>query len=414
MLPNTLRDFFTKEIYSTIDTAQSNFINPGELPNIKKPNSSDIRTVNHILLYGNGNINLQVQVPLDFISEIQLNIKDMDKEKESYHFSKGNFNVFYTIRKVNIENSFLNSQSETGYLVSFIHDSYREDLVNTLYKKLVSITMLILLISFIPAFLLSKYLSKPLVNLEKKVKNLSDRKWKEPIIVDRKDEIGQLGNSIESLRLELIRQESLQNNFIQNVSHELKTPIMVIKSYTQAIEDGIYPLGDINSSLEIITNETIRLENKVKSLLYISKLDYMEGYKIDKTTFDLKNLIDSLIIKYKTVNKDIKLINSLSTYDLNADFEQINIVLENIIDNMMRYARTQITFTLEDNTLKIFNDGEKINQPEHIFDKFYKGKYGEIGLGLSIVHKIIDLHNFNIYVENLDNGVCFSIDINLR
>ena len=101
-------------------------------------------------------------------------------------------------------------------------DSYREDLVQTLFRRLISVVVLVLLFSWLPAILLSRYLSKPLVELEKRVEKLANNQWKEPIIVDRKDEIGKLGSSIEYLRKQLIRQDEAEQSFLQHVSHELR------------------------------------------------------------------------------------------------------------------------------------------------------------------------------------------------
>src|SRR5690606_11696213 len=117
--------------------------------------------------------------------------------------------------------------------------SYRQDLVKTLFKRLALVMFIVSILSWIPAALLSKYLSNPLVALEKKVKKLANYEWNEPIDVDREDEIGRLGKSIEQLRNQLIYQAEMQKSFLQNISHELKTPVMVIRSFAQAIRDGI-------------------------------------------------------------------------------------------------------------------------------------------------------------------------------
>ena len=94
----------------------------------------------------------------------------------------------------------------------------------------------------------------------------------EPIEVDREDEIGKLGKSIEQLRNQLIYQDEMQQSFLQNISHELKTPVMVIRSYSQAIRDGIYPKGDLDCSVKVIDEEAERLEKRIKNLLYITNL----------------------------------------------------------------------------------------------------------------------------------------------
>src|SRR5699024_12163086 len=86
-----------------------------------------------------------------------------------------------------------------------------------------SVMGIVFLLTWIPALLLSRYLSKPLVDLESRVKNRSKNNWDESINLGRKDEIGKLGNSVEKLRKQLIRQDKAERNFLQNISHELKT-----------------------------------------------------------------------------------------------------------------------------------------------------------------------------------------------
>lgn len=414
-LPHTLRSFFTEEMYNTITAAQSTFIQPENLNSLSNVDSDNIRTVKHILLLPDGSLSSQVNLPIGFVEDFKENAILQNQNSQRYIYTENDTNLFYIIRKVKIENRFLNLINQKDlYLISFLNDSYREDLVKTLFNKIFILSILISFISFLPAFFLAKYISKPLVDLESKVENLTKRQWLDPIYLDRKDEIGRLGDSVESLRLELLRQDNLQQNFLQNISHELKTPIMVIKSYSEAIRDGIYPGGNLDSSLDIITSESNRLEHKVKSLLYITKLDYMENFKLNKEKIDLQLLLDELLQKYISMAENLSITNNIEDLSIYGDKEQISIVFENILDNMLRYSNSQIIINNVDNIVEIFNDGPNIKEDilENIFNKFHKGYKGEVGLGLSIVEKILQLHRYNIYVENKENGVSFYIDFN--
>src|SRR5699024_9478432 len=147
----------------------------------------------------------------------------------------------------------------------------------------------------IPALILSSYLSKPLVNLESRVEKLTLNDWKEPIDLNRKDEIGRLGNSMEKLRNQLIRQDELERNFLQHISHELKTPVMVIRSFSQANKDGIFPKGNLDNSIQVIDDEAERLEKKIRNLLYFSKLDYMSNHEAIRENFSLNKLIQDVV-----------------------------------------------------------------------------------------------------------------------
>lgn len=412
-LPHSLRDFFTKEIYNTIEAAQASFIYPRDHEDFA-PSGLDpenIRTVKHMILLDDGTINSQVKLAGDFVEEATKNALRQEASKGNYVFNTRDYKLFYSIRRLKLENIFGSTGVREGYLISFLNDSYREDLVRTLFRKLGSLTLIILAISLIPSLLLSKYISRPLVTLEARVEELAQRKWQEELSLDRKDEIGRLGDSIEKLRLELIRQDRAEQNFLQNISHELKTPIMVIKSYTEAIKDGVYPGGSLESSLDIIGEETDRLAKKVRSLLYITKLDYMANFSLDKSSFDLAQLVLSTVDKY-SFKQGLDLVVDLDSWELEADREQIQIVLENILDNMLRYARTRIELGLEAGILRIYNDGPPIEDLDSIFRKFHKGSSGEVGLGLSIVKKILDLHHYKISARNEEAGVSFYIDFN--
>ncbi len=431
ILPYTLRDFFTTEMYSTIRTAQETF-NKSSQSNMEEENSDfsikrdpldeDARRVKHFILYSDGNFTT------DSIYEEFLSVELIEKTKrdafnqkdnsQEYSMSLKDEKIFYIITKATLEEQFGPLiKSEDVFLVSFLNDSYRDDLVKTLFNKLVFLTIIILLLSWIPAIFFSKYISNPLVNLEKKVEKLSDRKWDEEILMDRSDEIGKLGESIEKLRKELIRQDKSEQAFLQNISHELKTPIMVIKSYSQAISDGIFPEGDLDSSLAIIDEETDRLEAKVGDLLYLTRLDYMSNLGHNREFFLFDQLIISIVKKLSFRNPNIKWNIDLPEMNIHADEEQMRIVVENILDNAIRHVHSSILISGEEipngYRVKFWNDGESLDNESinTIFEKFHKGKNGEIGLGLSIVKRILDIHDYSIFARNEENGVSFYIDI---
>lgn len=296
-------------------------------------------------------------------------------------------------------------------------DAYRQDLINTLFKQLISVVGIIFLLSWIPALILSSYLSKPLVNLESRVEKLTLNDWQEPIDLNRKDEIGRLGNSMEKLRNQLIRQDELERNFLQNISHELKTPVMVIRSFSQAIKDGIFPKGNLDNSIQVIDDEAERLEKKIRNLLYFSKLDYMSNHEAIRENFSLNKLIQDVVDRLSWSKTDLKWIIDLKAIDIQGDIEQWRIVLENLIDNQMRYANSQIGLSLNSSEgkiiLDIWNDGPKIDNKimKNLFTKYNKGDKGEFGLGLAIVERILRMHNSTITATNMDIGVRFRIEI---
>ncbi|OLS01501.1 sensor histidine kinase [Tissierella creatinophila] len=415
VIPNTLRSFFTEEIYSTLESAQNIILNRYWIEDFNDLNSNtssleDIRMVNHIVIYENNKIALKNPIPDEFLNKIKKDIDTQRVQNKRYKFSLNNDTVFYIINKSNPLDNY-------NYLISYIGDSYRNDLVYTLFKKLISVMVLILILSWIPALLLAKYLSKPLVDLERKVEKLASRDWQEPMHIDRNDEIGKLGTSIEDLRMQLIKQDKLERDFLQNISHDLKTPVMVIRSFLQAIKDDIFPKGDLDSSLDLIDEEAERLEKRIKELLYFSKLDYLSYEKNNFKQFSLDNLIVETVDKFKFNSKNIEFSLDLSDTSINGDRDKWIVVIENILDNALRYAKREITINLkEDNKktiLKIANDGPNIEEStfKNLFTRYNKGNRGEFGLGLAIADKILKLHGASIYAENKEKGVLFVIEI---
>lgn len=414
IIPNTLRAFFTDETYSTLQSAQNILLNGysvEEFNNIETNNSSldDIRMVNHMVIYENNKIAIKNPISNEFLNQIKEDINSQDQARQRYKFALEDETTFYIISKGNPIDSY-------DYLISFIGDSYRDDLVYTLFKKLLTIMLLIFILSWIPALLLAKYLSKPIVELEQKVKKLSNRDWQEAMQIDRKDEIGRLGSSLENLRTQLIDQDKLERDFLQNISHDLKTPVMVIRSFLQAIKDGIFPKGDLNSSLDLIDEEAERLEKKIKDLLYFSKLEYLSYEKNNFKSFSLDSLLKDNCNKFD-FNKEIDFKLNLEEIDIVGDLEKWNVVIENILENSMRYAKTEIFVDLKRKDkkiiLKIGNDGPPIEEAtfKNLFKEYNKGDRGEFGLGLAIVKKIVTLHDSLIFAKNTEKGVIFIIEI---
>lgn len=416
-VPITLRGFFTNEIYSNIESAQNLLLNRFSIEDFwnediidGKSRLEDIRTVNHFLIYGNNQIMLDSPISFDFIDQVKEDIISQKSESQRYDGILNSEKIFYVITKGK-------SFGQEAYLVSYMGDSYRQDLVGTLFKRLFLVMGIIFLLSWIPAILLSRYLSKPLVNLESRVERLAESDWEEAISLDRKDEIGRLGDSVEELRSQLIRQDKAEQVFLQNISHELKTPVMVIRSFAAAIKDGIFPKGDLDSSIGVIDGEAERLESKIRNLLYYSKLEYMEDHRTIEDDFSLDGLINDVVNRLSWNQEDIDWSIDLKSLSIRGDKDQWRVVIENIIDNQIRYAKDRISVNLytRDNRdiLEIWNNGPPIEPAilDNLFKEYNKGEKGEFGLGLAIVGRILKLNDSSIEAINEDSGVRFIIEI---
>lgn len=421
ILPLTLRNFFTEEMYITIESAQKFMFSRYDLFTLKdllesqglegaRQTLENIRTVRHFFIYEKGQIFVPSSLSMEFVEEVVNQAKAQENVSQRYSGEVNGEKIFYVITKGT-------AFDEDVFLISYMWDSYRQDLVKTLFKRLALVMFIVSILSWIPAALLSKYLSNPLVALEKKVKKLANYEWNEPIDVDREDEIGRLGKSIEQLRNQLIYQAEMQKSFLQNISHELKTPVMVIRSFAQAIRDGIYPKNDLDSSVAVIDDEAERLEKRIRNLLYITKLDYLKTNERVYKNFYLDELIKEVIERFALNRTDIDWQLDLPPAEIKGDIEQWRVVIENLLDNQMRYAKNSILISLKDKAnsiiLKIWNDGPAIEDEvlKYLFSEYNAGKKGQFGLGLAIVQRIVSLHQAKIWAKNENVGVSFFVEI---
>jgi len=422
LIPRTLRDFFTRESYATIENAQELLLDrfTGDLPRDLwefQPSTEqrlplrDIRTVRHFIIAGDAppvNNNMH-PLPTDFIAKVQREARSQAADSQRYSSRVQNGKIFYVITRGN-------TGGQPVFLVSYMLDAYREGLVRTLFVRLTHLLVLVFLFSWLPSLWLARYLSRPLVTLEQQVHRIARRDWQEPVELKRQDEIGRLGKSIEALRVHLVRHHEDQQSFLQHVSHELKTPVMVIRAFAQAIRDGIFPKGDLAGSVQVIDEEAERLEKRIRSLLYLNKLDYLAARKPEYEQVDLHLLVAEVADLFRWRRAELEWRLSLEPVTVSGDSDQLRVALENLLDNQLRYARNKIAVTLKNKAgravIRIWNDGPAIESAllDTLFDEYQKGCKGEFGLGLAIVRRIADLHGARASVANEDDGVSFSLE----
>lgn len=426
--PIILREFFTNEVYSTIEGAQNNIIKKRLYKNLDMEYSNvenntqelDIRSVTHIQIPKKGIegvVNLKItkvakslKVDRKFVEQIIKQGEIQNKLSKRYVKKIGDKKIFYVITKYSNNN-------RSGFLLSYMWDTYRNSLLKTLLQKLLIITFIAVVVSLSLALTLAKYITSPLIKLEKNVKKIAEKQWDEAIVFDRQDEIGSLAKSIEHMRKELIKRDESQQWMLQNISHELKTPVMVIRSYSEAVGDGIFPKGDLKSSMGIISSEAERLEKRIKDLLYLSKLEYLSKHRATYGKIDIKEIVEDVVGKLKFAHKNLNWYINIPNIVFKGIKEQWVVVIENILDNQIRYASKEINISIEQKEkftfICIHNDGEEIPEEDisKVFNKFEKGKAGKFGLGMAIVKYIVEYHNGEIYAVNENEGVSFYIKI---
>ncbi|MBO5120966.1 MAG: HAMP domain-containing histidine kinase [Bacilli bacterium] len=246
--------------------------------------------------------------------------------------------------------------------------------------------------------------------LKLKIDNIDNLEFDHSVDMESDDELKSLALAIEDMRISLINQEKYRNQMYQNISHDFKTPLTVIKSYVEAVEDNV---EDERTALQVIKQQTAKLEQKVHSLLYLNKLDYLKDSKVHSLELiDMVSVLNSEVEKFKFHNKDINFIVDIDKKSkYYGTYEHWETILDNLLGNFMRYAKTTIKITAKQNKLILYNDGDNIDKDllEGIFTPFRKGIKGEFGLGLSIVKKTLNIMDYDITIRNEKKGVSFII-----
>jgi two-component system sensor histidine kinase CssS len=305
------------------------------------------------------------------------------------------------------------SAADTGiesYLVTYV--PINRD--NTMLVWIFTIGLVFIGIGFLTAKVVANRISKPLSELEDYTVRIAHKDWKGPIEVKSEDEIGRLASSMNFMQEELKRADSEEKMFLQSISHDLKTPVMVIMSHAEAIIDGVYA-ESMEKNAEIIRDEAIRLERKINHLLYLNTLNYVLENDVNSVKVNLKSLLEHIISRFEAVNGSIAWESDLQNLSTFGNMDKIQVSIENIVDNGMRYAESGMKVSLKRKggfaVIDVYNDGPSIRE-EHIgkiFDNFYKDKTGNFGLGLAISKKIVDFYKGGISAVNRDKGVSFII-----
>lgn len=254
-----------------------------------------------------------------------------------------------------IISSIKNTGGEKLYLISYIPEI--QD--NVLLYTVIIIGIIFIGIGFFTAKLVANYISRPLRELEDYTVKIAHKDWREPVKIKNDDEIGRLVDSMNRMQKELKKIDEEEKMFLQSISHDLKTPVMVIMSHAQAIIDGMY-IESVEETAEIIKDEAAILEKKIKQLLYLNTLAYTLENDSENIGFELHNLLFNIISRFEIVNSKIQWNLDIDKVVIKGNAEKIRVAIENILDNGLRYAEREIAITLKKENsvavLEIYND----------------------------------------------------------
>lgn len=303
-----------------------------------------------------------------------------------------------------------------------------EDFLHALSGIMLLIDGLVLVVAIIFGYIISRNALSPIDKITNQAKQISVSDLAARIHIDGPDdELKRLSNTFNDLIARIQHSYEKQNRFTLDASHELATPLAVIKGYIDVIDRwGKDDREVLNEGIESIKVELSNMTSLLDTLLFISKSDN-EIFKPEKTKFLLNDLIEEIVKEGKLIdNKHDIFCNTYTDLQMEGDRRLIKQMIRAVVDNSIKYSpdNTKIDIyykTMNGNAvIQVTDNGVGIPQEDlpHIFDRFYRvdkarsRSIGGSGLGLSIVKWIVDIHNGTVEAES-EIGKGTKITINL-
>lgn len=323
--------------------------------------------------------------------------------------------------------------------------------VATTMKLYMYVGMAAILVGCMAMFFVSNSYVRPIHQMAIVAKRMAQLDFDVKVDSRSKDEIGELGNSINSMSKELeatiselktanaklqhdidekTQIDEMRKEFLSHVSHELKTPIALIQGYAEGLKENVTDDPDSKDFYcEVIMDEAERMNTLVKKLMTLNELEFGQN-KINFERFNIVELMNNInasteiLLQQKQIKIQFMFDNPIFVW---ADEFMIEEVYRNYLSNAIHYAneKSNIRINAEKrgSVLRIFvyNEGEQIPEDElhKIWIKFYKvdkartREYGGSGVGLSIVAATMKLHGREYGAFNTENGVVFYFDLEL-
>ena len=341
-----------------------------------------------------------------------------------------NFNDYLNENSITVAVPIKNGETIEGVVLLHSPVKYMSSALKSGIYTLIFSILAALILASISAVWLSISFTKPLNKIRNTTTELAKGNYEVTTQIKQSDEIGELAKSIDKLALQLDKSskeserfEKMRQNFIANISHELRTPITVIRGSIEAICDGIISdseqLKDYN---EQILSDSIHLQRLVNDLIDLTKLQNTD-FSIDKSTINLLEIINDAVRSMKQIStkKGVKINFSAENaieedrYLFVGDYQRIRQMIIIVLDNAIKFSnenqKVDILLKKENKKyeLKICDSGRGID-PENIgeiFNRYHKSNTEEnkngMGLGLAIAKEIALRHNIEIFVKSVPN-----------
>lgn len=295
--------------------------------------------------------------------------------------------------------------------------------------QLIIVSILSLIIGFILSYLISRKVEEPILEIKKEAKNIGT-KYYHKINNDFCLEFNELSNTLNEKSEELKDSYNYQKELLSNISHDLRTPLTMIKGYVEMIRD----IPDVSKEqrekdINTILRETERLNNLVNEILEYGELESNHvSYKFE--SINMSNLVNKVVNQFEPLFKnDGGIIESEIENKLfiEGNKNQIERVIYNLIDNAIRHTKDnkkiKVLLFKKDNMVRLevtdYGKGILKDELKFIWDRYYTSRQrngkGVSGLGLSIVKQIIKIYNGKYGVESeLNKGSTFWIEVKIK
>lgn len=405
VLPTTSKYFIENKLLRDIYKSQENLL-------LGKEQNKEGHDVYHLLysdfiksidLEKNEELLHQKLMYKDFFEEVKDKVEKENSTVSQYKYVQGDDVIYYVINK----------SYPKDILVSYKIDYSSQVISHQLFMNILVIAAVTMTIIFYIFYKWNKRLINNLKDIQNKLDYIGEGHLEKSIEVDDYTlEIEELMKSLETMRKKLYENEKVKQDMIHNISHDLKTPLAVIKNYAEGIIDGVYPYGSVEETAHVIYNQAERLEKKVQGLLYLNRLDYIKNQNEEYGKFAIGDLVKEVVEYMNDMDDSILMLVEVDDSTFVGDKEKWRVVIENLIDNSKRYAKSKIIVTAKDGELSVYNDGPHIEESIYgsIFNPFEVGKGGVTGLGLSIVKKTVKLYGYEVDFNNEEDfGVSFRV-----
>jgi len=293
---------------------------------------------------------------------------------------------------------------------------------------------IIVLVGGLLTYFISSRATKPILEMSYVAKEISQLNFSTQVSVNRSDELGELGQSIntiseklsesiDGLKLDIERRKQL----VRDISHELKTPIGVIKGYSEGIQYGVADTPEmVEKYVLTIVDECNRMDNMVKELIELSRYEYVER-DAEKKVVSVASLLETIQERFDPLFKEHNIsaeLNAEPSATIYADYALLMRAVSNFITNAIKHVDDKRILKIDvinsnlSSTISVYNSGSRIPDAEKnkVWDVFYKVDATRVkdqksgsGIGLSIVKQIAVLHGGSVSIENEEEGVCFKI-----